>query len=250
MSSKGLRIGIEAKIEYTPLLDILGDKYESIRRTGLNDMQSGMSEAEIEKSYQSRFNIQWAWADSIAREVKQTYSQLTTAKKLNIARIKEQIKKKIARAKVIYKSLSKIKKPTLQQRNKALGLKSKLLRIDSLKKQLQYLQSTDRLHICYGSKKLFNAQHHLKENGYSSHNEWLTDWKKKRGGRFFCISKSTNGGGTMIKIKHIEGDNFKAVVTLPRFMHQEHGKKLEIPFEITECYFTQNSWKVSWVETR
>nr|MDJ0537079.1 DUF4915 domain-containing protein [Xenococcaceae cyanobacterium MO_207.B15] len=35
-------------------------------RTGLNDMQRGMSEAEIEKSYQSRFNLQWAWADSIA----------------------------------------------------------------------------------------------------------------------------------------------------------------------------------------
>ncbi len=90
-----LRVGIEAKIErggcfrrerisnhvveYNPILDILGDKYESIRRTGLNDMQLGMSEDEIEKSYQSRFNLQWAWADSIATEVKQTYKQLTTA---------------------------------------------------------------------------------------------------------------------------------------------------------------------------
>ena len=56
--SAGLRVGIEAKIKYSPILDILGDKYESIRRTGLNDMQGGMSEKEIEKLYQSRFNLQ------------------------------------------------------------------------------------------------------------------------------------------------------------------------------------------------
>ncbi|MDJ0691939.1 MAG: hypothetical protein QNJ41_26005 [Xenococcaceae cyanobacterium MO_188.B32] len=90
----GLRVGIEAKIAYSPILNILGNQYESIRRTGLNDMQKGMSEDEIEKSYQSRFNIQWAWADSIATEVKQTYSQLTTAKKLNLNRLTEQIRKK------------------------------------------------------------------------------------------------------------------------------------------------------------
>ena len=235
MPKKGLRIGIEAKIEYHPILDILGDKYESIRRTGLNDMQRGMSENEIEKSYQSRFNIQWAWADSIATEVKQTYSQLTTAKKLNIKRIKEQIKKKVKKAKGIFKSLSKTKKPTIEQQRQALGLKSKLLKIQSLKDKLKQLESTSRLHICFGSKKLFNAQYHLEENGYKSHAQWLGDWKKKRGGRFYCIGKSTKGGGTMIQIFHLSGANFKAVITLPRFMHSEHGTTLEIPFQVRSC---------------
>ena len=178
MPRKGLQIGIEAKIGYNPILEVLGNKYESIRRTGLNDMQRGMSENEIEKSYQSRFNLQWAWADSIATEVKQTYSQLTTAKKLNLARLKEQIQKKTKKAKAIFKSLFKVKNPTPKQKNQALGLKSKILKIQSLKKQLAELQSTDRLHICFGSKKLFNAQDHLKKNGYSSHEQWLNDWKK------------------------------------------------------------------------
>ncbi len=198
-------------------------------------MQRGMSEAEIEKSYQSRFNLQWAWADSIATEVKQTYSQLTTAKKLNIARIKEQIKKKTKKASNLFKSLSKEKKTSIQQQNQALGLKSKLIKIQSLKDDLKLLSSTDRLHICFGSKKLFNAQYHLEENGYANHEEWLHDWKKKRGGRFYCIGKSTVGGGTMIKICHISGDDFKAIVTLPRFMELEYGKTLEIPFQVNEC---------------
>ncbi len=235
MPKKGLRIGIEAKIEYHPILDILGDKYESIRRTGLNDMQRGMSENEIEKSYQSRFNIQWAWADSIATEVKQTYSQLTTAKKLNLKRIKEQIKKKTQKATAIFKSLSKVKNPHIKQQNQLNGLKSKIIKIQSLKNELKQLELTDRLHICFGSKKLFNAQYHLEENGYSSHEEWLAHWKKKRGGRFYCVGKSTVGGGTMIKIFHVAGDDFQAVVTLPRFMQSEYGKTLEIPFQVSEC---------------
>ncbi len=235
MSCKGLRIGIEAKIKYNPILDVLGLKYESMRRTGLNDMQHGMSENEIEKSYQSRFNIQWAWADSIATEVKQTHSQLTTAKKLNIARIKEQIKKKTKKAQKIFKSLSHIKNPTVKQKNQLLGLKSKILKIQSLKTKLKQLESTERFPICFGSKKLFNAQYHLEENGYSHHEEWLADWKKKRGGRFYCVGKSANGGGTMIKIFYVSGDGFKAVVTLPTFMHSEYGRRLEIPFQVTEC---------------
>jgi IS605 OrfB family transposase len=232
---RGHQIGIEAKIEYSAVLDVLGNKYESIRRSGLNDMQRGMSEKEIEKEYQSRFNLQWAWADSIAREVQQTYSQLKTAKQINITRLKEQIKKKTQKAKLILNRLSKVKNPQDKQKKELLGLKSKILKIQSLKKQLKELEDTKRLHICFGSKKLFNAQYHLKENGYNSHEEWKEDWVKKRGGRFFGIGKSQVGGGTMIKVFHEDGDNFQVIVTLPRFMHSEHGKTLEIPFQVKEC---------------
>ena len=49
------------------------------------------------------------------------------------------------------------------------------------------------------------------------------------------MGKSTVGGGTMIKIFHVGGDDFKAVVTLPRFMQSEYGNKLEIAFQVTEC---------------
>ena len=129
--------------------------------------------------------------------------RFNTAKKLNINRLTEQIKKKTKKAKTVLKTLSKVKVPTPRQQNQLKGLKSKILKIQSLKKQLAQLQSTSRLHICFGSKKLFNAQYHLEENGYRNHQEWLKDWHKKRGGRFYCIGKAQNGGGTMIKIFHI-----------------------------------------------
>ena len=115
-----------------------------------------------------------------------------------------------------------------------LGLKSKINKIIVLKKELKQLENSSRLHICFGSKKLFNAQYHLKENGYNSHAEWLADWQKKRGGRFYCIGKSVAGGGTMIKVSHQGGEDFIATVTLPRFMQNEHGQVLKIPFVVNE----------------
>lgn len=253
----GLRIGIEAKIEYSPVLDVLGDAYESIRRTGLSRMQSGWSEDDIEKRFQTEFNIQWGWADSLATEVKQTFDQLTTAKGLNITRLKEQIKKKAAKAKKTLSALEKElkrfnKKPRKSKKNpdpkpvgckpherqsfvnRLMGLRSKVAKIESLKAELAALEDADRLHICFGSRKLFNAQHHLEANGYANRSEWLEDWRKSRGGRFYCIGKGQHGGGTMIKVFHVEGDQFKAMVSLPRFMWADHGDSIEIPFELKE----------------
>lgn len=39
----------------------------------------------------------------------------------------------------------------------------------------------------------------------------------------------------MIKIRHSRQDSFVATVQLPRFMWAEHGKTLEIPFQVKEC---------------
>ncbi len=38
--------------------------------------------------------------------------------------------------------------------------------------------------ICYGTRKLFNEQHHLEANGYASHEEWLADWRAARSNAF------------------------------------------------------------------
>ena len=84
--------GIESKIEDHPFLDDWGNDYQSILRTALNDRQKGLSEAEIEKSYQKRFKIQWAWADSLASNASQVFDQLKTAKENQIKQIETDLK--------------------------------------------------------------------------------------------------------------------------------------------------------------
>ncbi|MDJ0730980.1 MAG: hypothetical protein QNJ33_13400 [Crocosphaera sp.] len=59
-------IGIESKIEDHPFLEDWGNEYQSLLRRALNDRQKGISETELEKITQKKYNIQWAWADSLA----------------------------------------------------------------------------------------------------------------------------------------------------------------------------------------
>lgn len=164
----GSQVGIEAKMEDHPALEILGAQYESWRRTALNWLQSGLTEEQVEKRLQSAFDIDWAWADGIATEAKQCLDQLETAKEQNLDRLKEQIKKKTKKAKEILKALekqlSRAKKKgfsTQQAKQKfsktLLGVKSKVLKIALLKRNLFKLEASSRIHICVGSRKLFNA---------------------------------------------------------------------------------------------
>ena len=242
----GRLYGIESKIEYHSALGILGEKYESWRRTALSWLQAGLTDSEVEKRLQSVFDIDWAWADSIATEASQCLDQLATAKELNIARIKEQIKKKLKRAKDSLKSLEKQlnaakKKGFVNQQDKnkfannLFGLKSKTFKIAALKRDLAYSESQERLHICFGSRKLFNAQHHLKENGYNSPEEWKTNWRKKRSGRFYCVGKSQLGGGTMMKIFPLDDHGeYRLNIRIPRCLRAELGEYLDLNFSVSD----------------
>jgi IS605 OrfB family transposase len=49
--------------------------------------------------------------------------------------------------------------------------------------------------ITFGGRKLWNAQHHLKENGYASHEEWLKAWREARSGEFFLIGSKDESFG-------------------------------------------------------
>jgi len=238
----GQTIGIEAKIEYVAGLELIGEYYESWRRTALNWLQLGLTEAEVEKRLQKDFNLQWAWADSIATEAKQTYDQLKTAKTNQITLINTRIKAKTSKAKEILDELEKrIKTPFKNQQElekfelKLKGLKSKILKISSLQKYLKKLNAIKRLHICFGSQKLFNAQHHLADNDYSQHSEWLVDWKKKRSGRFYCIGKSQAGGGTMLKVEALDDmGNYQLNIAVPRLLQAKLGKYLKLNFQLSD----------------
>jgi IS605 OrfB family transposase len=237
----GRLLGIEAKIEAHPTLEAIGVYYESLRRVALNWLQKGLRESEVEKNLQKEYGIQWAIADSLATEAKQTLDQLKTAKANNLTALKARIKAKEKKAKELHKSLSKqLKKgfKTTQEREafrvKLLGLKQKVLKVCTLKQDLRQLESSKRLHICFGSKKLFSAQHHLDASGFSSHQEWLETWRKKRSGRFYCIGKSQAGGGTMIKISPLNDDgDYQAKISIPRPLQSEHGEFIIIRFSLS-----------------
>ncbi|NEO57012.1 MAG: IS200/IS605 family element transposase accessory protein TnpB [Okeania sp. SIO3B5] len=246
VKSHGSLTGIEAKIEYHPAFEELGALYESWKRSAVNWMQTEkLSESELEKRLMKQFNIQWAWADSIATEARICLNQLKTAKKNHYSKLELQIQAKTTAAKKLIIKLEKTLKlatkkgfPHIQARNKfhnqLLGINCKIQKIASLKRKLKKLKNTERLHICFGSSKLFNAQHNLVENGYKTRHDWNVDWRKKRSGRFFCVGKSQLGGGTMMKIFPLQENGlYQLQVQLPRPLQGKYGNKIQLEFSVS-----------------
>ncbi len=234
-----LRIGVEARIDYHPFLEDWGDRYQSIMRTALNALQNGQSENDIEKSFQVKFDIDWAWADSIATDAKGTYDQLIEARALRIKALDDDIKAGWKSVALTIELMSQqLANPTRKNMKgfalRLMGLESKVNRLERKQVEKEELELAKRLHICFGSSKLFNAQYHLEKNGYSSHDEWRADWEKKRGGNFYSIgSGSVVGNNRVAKIFYIQDDIFSVTFTVPRYLRSDYGDTVSLEFEVS-----------------
>jgi IS605 OrfB family transposase len=98
-------------------------------------------------------------------------------------------------------------------------------RLSSLKEDL----AQGRIRLCFGGKKLFNAQFHLEKNGFSSHQEWKEAWEFNRNSEFFVLgSKDETSGNQTCKSKVQESGKFAFCLRLPGALEEKYGKYLEI----------------------
>ena len=51
-----------------------------------------------------------------------------------------------------------------------------------------------RVRLCFGSRRLWRKQNNLADNGYSSHQEWLRDWRDARRTSSSCWAAGRDGG--------------------------------------------------------
>jgi len=109
----------------------------------------------------------------------------------------------------------------------------KKLRLARLEKRLELMKqekASGRVRICFGSKKLFQAQFDLKANGYKNFEEWKTDWKTARSNQFFLIgSKDEMAGNQLCTARRGEEDGTLTLrLRLPDALVSKHGKYIEI----------------------
>jgi IS605 OrfB family transposase len=78
-----------------------------------------------------------------------------------------------------------------------------------LARRLAALEAEGHPRICFGARKLFNAQHHLAQNGFESHADWQAAWRAKRDAQFFVLgSKDESGGCQGCVMTHVSGNRF------------------------------------------
>ncbi len=88
-------------------------------------------------------------------------------------------------------------------------------RVGSLRLRLNALEADSGARLCFGSRKLFNAQHHFHENGFTSHADWRKAWTAKRSSQFFVLgSKDESSGCQGCVLTHLREDRFLARLRL------------------------------------
>ena len=93
--------------------------------------------------------------------------------------------------------------------SRALRIHNVERRRTDLARRLEALEAKGHPRICFGSRKLFNAQHHLEENGFNSHADWRAAWRAKRDAQFFVLgSKDESGGCQGCVMTHLGGNRF------------------------------------------
>jgi IS605 OrfB family transposase len=104
-----------------------------------------------------------------------------------------------------------------------------------LVRRLAALEAEGRPRICFGSRKLFNAQHHLAENGFTgpdedaAHAAWQAAWRAKRDAQFFVLgSKDETGGCQGCVMTHLGGNRFALRLRLDGEV--QRYVTLEVPF--------------------
>lgn len=112
--------------------------------------------------------------------------------------------------------------------------KRRLFILETKLKKLQNDQEKKIIKLCFGTKKLFQKQFHLKENSFSSHAEWKKAWEEARNSSFFLIgSKDETSGNQSCRLIR-NGASFTLYLRLPNAFAQKTLKIENISFSYGE----------------
>jgi IS605 OrfB family transposase len=93
--------------------------------------------------------------------------------------------------------IRRIERVLHQHKRRAENLGSRLV---------ETMKRIDRASICFGSRKLFEAQFRLKENGFRSHAEWRKAWREMRSSTFMIEGCAAKGSGNQFARLTLRGD--------------------------------------------
>ena len=118
-------------------------------------------------------------------------------------KLKQRLKKEKNALKAAKARISKIDKKLLwllpkkeaQLRQRLAALTASIEKIQDRLEDLARRLKANVPGICFGSRKLFNAQYHLKESGFADHAQWQTAWRKARSHQFFFVGSKDEAGG-------------------------------------------------------
>ena len=197
-------------------LSAYADLYGRVQRKLFAQMAAGSSAASLKSAYLMRYGIPARMFNGVRVSLEGKVASVREQQKLRV----DSLCRRIARAE------SQI--GDAAQRERWDQVHQKRRRLANLRHRLAAL-AADRIRLCFGSMKLWRNQHHLSENGYADHKEWLTDWRDARSDEFFVLGSRGETAGCQLCVAAVADDGTLTLrLRMPDVLASQHGKYLTI----------------------
>ena len=193
-------------------LDKMSELYSAVEKDMHVALMRGDKIAELEKSLQNKYQIDSTTTRNVYHNLKGKHQSIKELRKTQAKDLKSTIKSIQAAIKKrsVKKKITQKDRFIIHQKKRRLAIK---------KHKLEVLQNKP-ISLCFGTKKLFKAQYHLKENGYSNHDEWLADWRACRQCSFMMVGAKTYAGGNQLCRLTTDG---QLKITVPPCLLKQFG---------------------------
>ena len=195
--------------------------YGQAERKLFADVAAGRSAAPLKREYMREHGIPARLFNAVRVSLEGKVSAVRAAQRLRVDGLERRIAQgewQVAQA---------------EEQGRWQQVHQKRRRLADLKSKLAVLQAdiaAGRVRLCFGSRRLWRKQHHLEQNGYASHAEWLQDWRDARSDEFFVLGSRDETSGCQLCVASI-ADNGSLTLRLriPDCLANQHGKYLVIP---------------------
>ena len=201
-------------------LSAYGGLYGHVERKLFAGVAAGRSATSVKSAYLKRYQIPGRMFNGVRVSLEGKVASVREQQKLRI----DSFGRRIAKAKLQIASAA--------ERGHWDQVHHKRRRLADLELKRSVLQDdidAGRVRLCFGSKRLWRKRRHLAENGYSSHEEWLRDWRDARSDEFFVLGSRDETAGCQLCVATVADDGSLTLrLRMPDCLIGQHGKYLVI----------------------
>ena len=201
-------------------LDAYAELYGRVQRKLFADVAAGSSAAALKGPYLKRYGIPARMFNGVRVSLEGKVASVREQQKLLL----DSLQRRIARAE---RQLSDAAEhcrfdQVHQKKRRLVNLRHRLFALEAD-------VAAGRVRLCFGSKRLWRKQHHLEQNGYASHQEWLRDWREARSNEFFVLGSRDETAGCQLCVATVADDGTLTLrLRMPDCLANQYGKHLTI----------------------
>lgn len=203
------------------LLGEYAEIFSVAERKLYSEVAAGKKSASCKNHFLKKFAITARQFNACRVSLEGKLAACRAGQLLNAKSLKQQIK--LLQEQILRLEKKPSKNFTVHQK------KRRLAKLISRLSRLEMDIKTHRTHLCFGGKKLFRAQFYLKQNGFTSHQDWKKAWEASRNSEFFTLGSKDETAGNQTCCATLNDDgSLNLRLRLPPALEPKYGKYLQI----------------------